>query len=112
MSHQNPRTPSRTRLDALTAELIDEILALLDYESLKRLRSCCKWLARDSARHLFRTIRVDLSVQSMERIIGIAEIDAISNCVRNLVLLNWEGWREYEYDEFCNKLVLEGEPPT
>ncbi|OJD33046.1 uncharacterized protein BKCO1_3400031 [Diplodia corticola] len=99
--------PRENPLEALTAEARDMILHLLDCESLKRLRLCCKSLAGHGARRLFRTIRTDFSAASMERVIDIANSEAISGHVRNLVLLNWEGWRDYEYEEFCGKIVLQ-----
>lgn len=99
--------PPVSGLGSSTVQLPNDVLAIivsyLDERSLRRIRLCCRWLAREAARHVFSEVDFEMRTADLERVIGIANSSMTADAVKILRLHQTPRLKEFSFPEWCRK---------
>ena len=81
-----PATVPGSTSPTLPYDVLVIVVSMLDRPTLKQARLCCKWLAKEAARHLFATVTFHMRADDMERVIAIANNSMTADAVKELFL--------------------------
>ncbi|OJD34171.1 uncharacterized protein BKCO1_25000131 [Diplodia corticola] len=85
-SQPDPGIQQMASTICLPYDVMALVVGKLDWETLKQIRFCSDWLAREAARYCFSTIHVSMHLEGLERISGIARSSRTAHAVKKLVL--------------------------
>lgn len=84
------------------------IVSNLDRNTLAQIRLCCKWLAKEAARHLFAEVSFHMHAESMERVIAIAN-SMFAGAVKTLKLLETPRLVKFSKKEWYKQMGLDSD---
>lgn len=95
------RRPALRAPAGLPKDVIILIVAEADPVTQKQSRLCCKWLAREAARHVFAKLNVEMRAESMERVVRVANNMTFAGFVRELELFPVTKLLDYKFEDWC-----------
>lgn len=93
-----------------TVQLPNDVLAIivsyLDKRSLRQIRFCCRWLAKEASRYLFSLVDFEMRAADLERVIGIANSSMTADAVKTLHLHQTQRLEELSFRDWCRKAAI------